>query len=132
MYEGVPSYYDETHPAVKGPPMAQKVQVTLVDDLDGKKADETVTFALDGSTYVIDLSKAHAEKLRSTLQPYIEAGRKDKSARPTGRGASRKATAPSTVNTAEVREWAKASGIEASGRGRLPTDLIAKFQAAHA
>ena len=36
--------------------MAQKVQVLLVDDIDGGEADETVTFALDGKTYEIDLT----------------------------------------------------------------------------
>ncbi len=42
--------------------MAQKVQVLLVDDLDGGEADETVTFALDGKTYEIDLTTANADK----------------------------------------------------------------------
>ncbi|MBN9328662.1 MAG: Lsr2 family protein, partial [Cellulomonas sp.] len=36
--------------------MAQKVQVILVDDLDGGTADETVTFGLDGVSYEIDLT----------------------------------------------------------------------------
>ena len=36
--------------------MAQKVEVTLIDDLDGGKADETISFSLDGAQYVIDLS----------------------------------------------------------------------------
>ena len=31
--------------------MAQKVNIVLVDDLDGTEATETVTFGLDGSTY---------------------------------------------------------------------------------
>ncbi|CAM5611462.1 hypothetical protein SBADM41S_11915 [Streptomyces badius] len=50
--------------------MAQKVQVLLVDDLDGVEADETVTFALDGKTYEIDLATANADKLRGLLEPY--------------------------------------------------------------
>ena len=50
--------------------MAQKVQVLLVDDLDGGEADETVTFALDGKTYEIDLTTSNADKLRSALEPY--------------------------------------------------------------
>ena len=29
--------------------MAQKVNIILVDDLDGSEADETVTFGLDGT-----------------------------------------------------------------------------------
>ena len=40
--------------------MAQKVEVHLEDDLDGGPADDTVTFALDGKDYEIDLSTANA------------------------------------------------------------------------
>ncbi|HEX9302514.1 MAG TPA: histone-like nucleoid-structuring protein Lsr2, partial [Casimicrobiaceae bacterium] len=43
--------------------MAKKVQVTLVDDIDGGNAVETIGFALDGSSYEIDLSKSNAKKL---------------------------------------------------------------------
>jgi hypothetical protein len=42
--------------------MAQKVQVLLVDDLDGGEATETVAFSLDGTTYEIDLSSDNATK----------------------------------------------------------------------
>ena len=50
--------------------MAQKVQVLLVDDLDGGPAEETVSFALDGVTYEIDLNAQNAKngtKIRSKL-----------------------------------------------------------------
>jgi len=47
--------------------MAQKVEVTLVDDLDGGKADETISFSLDGTQYVIDLSGKNATRLRESL-----------------------------------------------------------------
>ena len=56
--------------------MAQKVQVLLVDDLDGGEADETVTFALDGKTYEIDLTTSNADKLRGLLDPYVKGGRR--------------------------------------------------------
>ena len=42
--------------------MAQKVQVLLVDDLDGGEADETVAFSLDGVAYEIDLSTNNAAR----------------------------------------------------------------------
>lgn len=61
---------------MKGNPVAQKVQVLLVDDLDGGEADETVTFALDGKTYEIDLTTANADKLRGLLEPYVKGGRR--------------------------------------------------------
>ncbi|CAM5341078.1 hypothetical protein SANTM175S_06449 [Streptomyces antimycoticus] len=55
--------------------MAQKVQVLLVDDLDGGEADETVTFSLDGKSYEIDLTTTNADKLRDALEPYTKGGR---------------------------------------------------------
>lgn len=112
--------------------MAQKVEVTLIDDLDGKAADETVTFGLDGTTYVIDLSKKHAEELRTAVQRYIDAARKEKSVRLTGRGSSQRKAVASGPDTSEVRTWAKAQGYEISDRGRVSKDLIVKFQEAHA
>ena len=56
--------------------MAQKTVVTLTDDIDGKTADETVKFGLDGINYEIDLRRANAEKLREALRPYQDAARK--------------------------------------------------------
>ncbi len=43
-----------------GTKMAQQKSVTLIDDLDGGKAAETITFGLDGASYEIDLSKKNA------------------------------------------------------------------------
>jgi hypothetical protein len=34
------------------------------------------------------------------------------------------------VNTTDVREWARAQGIEVKDRGWVPADLVAKFRAA--
>lgn len=110
--------------------MAQKVEVTLVDDLDGGKADETITFGLDGTQYVIDLSDKNARQLRQSVAKYIDAARKEKGLRLTGRGMGRKAS-PAGPNTSDVREWAKVQGIEVSERGRVAKALIVKFQEAH-
>ena len=44
--------------------MAQCVETTLIDDLDGSEASETVAFAVDGSSYEIDLSKSNAAAMR--------------------------------------------------------------------
>ena len=55
--------------------MAQTVIVQLTDDFDGGKADETVSFALNGNTYEIDLSAENAERLRDAFAPFIEKGR---------------------------------------------------------
>jgi hypothetical protein len=55
--------------------MVERIQVELVDDIDGSPAQDTVTFALDGVTYEIDLSQHHAQALRSVLAKYIERAR---------------------------------------------------------
>ncbi len=61
--------------------MAQKVMVTLVDDLDGSEAEETVEFGLDGAFYEIDLSEDNAERLRDALSEYVEHARRQAGAR---------------------------------------------------
>ncbi|CAM5240476.1 Lsr2 family protein [Streptomyces hirsutus] len=110
--------------------MAQKVQVLLVDDLDGVEADETVTFALDGKTYEIDLTTANADKLRGLLEPYVKGGR-----RTGGRASSgaRKARATSGGNqdTAAIRAWAKENGHEVNDRGRVPAAIREAYERAN-
>jgi hypothetical protein len=109
--------------------MAQKIQTLLLDDLDGSEADETVRFGLDGASYEIDLSEAHARELRDSLARYAGAGRKVNPLR----GAPARKTVRSASNgydSTEVRDWAKAQGIEIKDRGRVPSDVIAKFKAA--
>ncbi len=109
--------------------MAQKVQTLFIDDIDGSEAEGTVRFGLDGVEYEIDLNVDHAQELREALAPYVSAARR------AGGGARRPAKtgrkAPAGgLNTTEVREWAKAQGIEVKDRGRVPADLMVKFKAA--
>ncbi|WP_407913333.1 Lsr2 family protein [Kitasatospora sp. NE20-6] len=118
--------------------MAQRVQVILEDDLDGGSADETVTFALDGVAYEIDLKSANADRLRDLLAPYVEKGRKQ-SGRIAGarratssRSAGRPAAAASGPDTAKVRSWAKEQGLEINDRGRVPSEIKAQYDKAHA
>ena len=109
--------------------MAQKVQTLFIDDLDGGAADGTVRFALDGTDYEIDLNAGHAQALREALAPYISAGRKVAGGARRQVRASRKASA-NGANTTEIREWAKAQGLEVKDRGRVPAELVVKFKAA--
>jgi hypothetical protein len=110
--------------------MAQKVVVELIDDLDGGKAEETVTFGLEGRAYNIDLSGKNAKALRKALAPFVGSARKVSS--PKGvRSSGRKTTVRSGPNTQEVREWARSRGMQVADRGRIPADITAQFQAAH-
>jgi hypothetical protein len=109
--------------------VAQKVQVQLIDDLDSSDADGTVRFGLDGAEYEIDLSAGHAEELRGALARYVGAARRAGGGgrRPTRAG--RRAPV-SALDPTEVREWAKAQGIEVKDRGRVSAELVARFKAA--
>jgi Lsr2 len=109
--------------------MAQKVQISFIDDLDGSEAEGTVSFALDGAYYEIDLNQVHARELRTTLTRYAEAGRKvtGTARRPVSRRGS---AATDGHSTTEMRDWARANGFEVKDRGRIPADVVARFQAA--
>jgi hypothetical protein len=116
--------------------MARQVITTLIDDLDGKKADRTVEFSLDGTSYTIDLSDANAGKLRKALDPFINAGTRVGRGSP-GRG-SRHAATVATGRTASsrdenkaIREWAARNGHQISERGRIPQSVSDAYRAAH-
>jgi hypothetical protein len=112
--------------------VAQKVQTLFIDDIDGGEAEGTVRFALDGTEYEIDLNSTHTEELRSALGKYVTHARKvGGAARRAGRAAGRGARgAGSTLNTTEIRNWAREQGYDIKDRGRVPADLVAKYQAA--
>jgi nucleoid-associated protein Lsr2 len=107
--------------------VAQKTVVELVDDLDGGEADETVTFALDGVDFMIDLSAENANRLRDTLAEYVgHARRADKRlGKATVRGINGR------PDTQAIREWARSQGENVAERGRISQDLVVRFQAAH-
>ena len=58
--------------------MVSQTTVTLVDDVDGSEADETINFAVDGVAYEIDLNEANAARLREAFEKWIESGRRVK------------------------------------------------------
>lgn len=97
--------------------------VILTDDLDGTEAQETVIFGLDGRTYQIDLSAKNAAKLRKSLDQYVTAGRRHRSP-------SRHLTARAG-DSAAIREWAQAQGLEVSARGRISAALRQAYAAAN-
>lgn len=107
----------------------QKVVTTLVDDITGDDADETVSFALDGRQYEVDLTSENATELRSRLMDFITHGRRSGSSRPTRRSAS----GPNghAANAEEVRAWAKANGHEVSERGRISVEVRKAYEKAH-
>jgi hypothetical protein len=108
--------------------MAQRVNIILEDDIDGSEADETVSFALDGATYEIDLSSANAAQLRDSLATYIGHARRAGGRRSAGRPASR---AAGKRDLADVRQWARKNGHTVSERGRISAEIQAAYDKAH-
>ena len=106
--------------------MAQRTQVLYVDDIDGSDAEGTVRFGFDGTDYEIDLNKKHADQLAQAIGPFIAAARKVPSSRRPARGAR-----AGRHNLSDVRAWARDQGIKISERGRIPADVLAKYNAAH-
>lgn len=109
--------------------MARKTFVELIDDIDGSKADETVTFSLDGVGYEIDLTADNAQKLRDELGTWISTARRV-SGRRTTRSASSSSSA-SSEEIARIREWARENGYQVSDRGRISGEIRSAYQAAH-
>jgi nucleoid-associated protein Lsr2 len=112
--------------------VAQKITTLFIDDIDGGPAEGTVRFSLDGTEYEIDLNAKHSEELRSALSKYATHARKvGGTARRGGRIAGRAGRgAGSAQNTTEIRNWARENGIDIKDRGRVPADVVAKYQAA--
>jgi hypothetical protein len=116
---------------VEEPRVAQQRSVTLVDDLDGGKAAETVVFGLDGALYTIDVSKRNAAALRKVLAEFVDHARRVKATKSAGPGRAGKRPVPrSGPQPVVVREWAAAQGISVSARGRIPAEVVARYQAA--
>ncbi len=108
--------------------MAQKVTITLVDDLDGSEGAETVSFGLDGTSYEIDLSEKNAAKLREALAGYVGHARKAGRAKA---GRTSKAASTSGPSARELRDWARSNGYQVSDRGRVPEEVRQAFEAAN-
>lgn len=107
--------------------MARKTFVELIDDIDGEKADETVSFALDGVAYEIDLSEENALKLRSELGAWA-----DRARRVGGRRQRGTSTARSGSNdSARIREWARENGYDVPDRGRVAGAIRKAYEEAH-
>lgn len=107
--------------------MAQKVSVTYACDYDGKEIprgqETTRAFGIDGREYEIDLCRKHNDRLSQVLGPYLEVSRK--AARPP----RRRRTMAHRQRSAEIRSWAKQRGIQVSDRGRIPANVVSRFEA---
>lgn len=106
--------------------MAQKIEVRLVDDIDGGEADRTIQFAFEGYAYEIDLSESNAKKMLEALKPYVDAARRQGSQR---RSSSARRSSSDT-DAKQVRAWAEKHGVDVPARGRIPNSVVESFKAA--
>lgn len=122
--------------------MARKIIHQLIDDIDGAVLDdgagETMSLALDGRAYEIDLSEKNAQALRDALKPWIDAGRRvsaggTQADRGRGRRGSQanQSRAGAKRDLSAVRSWARENGHEVSDRGRVPASVLEAYDAAN-
>ncbi|KQO81976.1 MULTISPECIES: Lsr2 family protein [unclassified Frigoribacterium] len=116
--------------------MAQKTFIQLVDDIDGTPIADgegrTVTFAIDGASYEIDLTDAHVAELVYALEPFTSGGRRTgrRTSAPAARaGSPRPKSDPAELQ--RIREWARENGHDVSDRGRVSGAIREAYDAAH-
>jgi len=132
--------------------MATRVIRELVDDIDGTDGDETITFAVNGQVYEIDLSEDNAKKFYEFMGPYVDNGRKMPKGSihtPGRKAAGRAVSAPAPVIPSQpaggsytrlgrdqnraIRDWARTQNDlgDIPERGRIPKHVVEAFNAAH-
>jgi len=103
------------------------IKTVIVDDLDGSTDATTVTFALNGASYELDLSEKNKAALFKVMAPYIEAARVV-----SRRGsAARGRRSDDGRDTARIRQWANANGHAISARGRISRTVLDAYRDAN-
>ncbi len=102
---------------------------------------EAVTFALDGTSYEIDLCPDHQAELRDAFAPFVGSAQKTgrgsstsprRSSRPSsGSGGGRSSGGSDREEVQRIREWARENGHTVSERGRLSSSVLEAYRAAH-
>lgn len=111
--------------------MAQKVQVLLLDDIDGNEAAETVSFSLDGVAYEIDLNADNARAMRDAISHWIGHARRSAARAAAQRQSARRAGVRGDgPSPGELREWARNNGYQVSERGRISEQIREAYAAA--
>ena len=113
--------------------MAQKVIREFIDDIDGSEAERTFTFAVEGTSYEIDLSSQNIKEFNEAIAGFVESARKIKASGP-GRRGPKTSTSDSgrpREQTQAVRQWARQQGHSINDRGRIPASIQQAFDQAH-
>ena len=101
----------------------------ITDDLDGSPDARPVMFALDGTTYSIDLAATNLDKLRAALAPFIARAQTSQRAALASIKA-RNSRSERDYDLVSLREWAGKNKISLPQRGRIPGAVIEQYKAA--
>jgi hypothetical protein len=112
--------------------VATRITRTVVDDFDGTDAAGTYRFALEDTTFEIDLSETNLARLRDALAPFMAAGRrlpKNQNGRPAAR------TSATSDAVKRMRRWwadnqHRDDVPEYRASGRIPQQIAAAYQQA--
>jgi hypothetical protein len=111
--------------------VAQKVSVTYACDYDQNEIPQSQhrvrRFSFDGRDYETDLCARHSDIFDETVSWYAQHARKSSVRQLPGK----RRTAAHRQHSASVRAWAKTMGIAVGDRGRIPADVVARYEAAH-
>src|SRR5262249_37922185 len=118
-----------TRPDRKEAPVAQKIQTQFTDDLDGSQAEGHGPLRA-GRHPVRDRADRRARPGAAGCAgaPW-PGGAADRGRYPAARP-GRAQGAAGRPDSTEVREWAKAQGIEVKDRGWVPAEVLPRFKAA--
>ena len=114
--------------------MAKKTIEKFYSDISGEEIDTstpTLAFGFDGTSYEIDVTEQEKAEIEKAFAPYIRAGRKATGAASTRRRTRRSGGSSTDSPAKQVRAWAKDQGIDVPARGRVPSDVLDKYNAAH-
>ena len=109
--------------------MARRTITMLVDDLDGSEGAETVSFAVDGVSYEIDLNESNAARLRDDFAVWT--------AHATRVGGRKRTSSASSSSSGKedldaIRAWARDNGFQVADRGRISAKVKEAYAKAHA
>jgi hypothetical protein len=94
-------------------------------------AEETVTFAVDGTTYAFELCPEHLKEFQETVGRYVAAARRADQPRRGRRRAEGGRGRHAGADLSEVRDWARSQGYKVSNRGRISAEVQEAYEAAN-
>lgn len=114
-------------------PVMQRTIVSLISDISGAEAQQTILYSVGGKAYEIDLTDKEAVDFRATLEPFVKVSRTKGQAAASGTGNKPKKTSKSASKQERetVRAWAREHGHTVGDRGRVPQSVTDAYDAAH-